>query len=119
MPLVTKNSESNGSKKESTTIGDISGGIVFQPFASTKDGTTFIINANANLPTGSSPYDGLQSIVATGLGSPSGSLNFNLYKKLSGISYFQWPIPITLPIDNPDKSVPDSSLRLTRKFESR
>jgi hypothetical protein len=115
LPLVTKTSESNGNKKNSTAIGDISGGIVFQPFPSSNDGTTFIINANANLPTGTSPYDGLQSIVSTGLGSPSGSVSFNLYKKSSGISLFgSAGVTLTLPINNVDKFVPDTNIKLTK-----
>lgn len=115
LPIIYKTSESVGNKKDALGIGDLSGGFSFQPFPSEVNGTTLVVNVSGSLPTGTSPYDGLQSIISTGLGAPSGSLSLNLYKKVNGISFFGTSgITLTLPIDNVDKAVPDTNLKLQK-----
>lgn len=88
VPLVSKYSVDETSSTFSNGFGDISVGARFQPFALSRTAPSLTVSASASLPTGRSPYVGVDSTNATGAGSASGTIGLNISKVIDPVAIF-------------------------------
>ena len=117
VPLVSKFTYNETSNEFTNRFGDISAGVRFQPMANSRSAPNMTVSASMSLPTGRSPYVGIDSSAATGTGSASGTVGLNISKVIDPVALFgSANVTLSLPAKGLDQMVPNSTKKLTSVY---
>jgi hypothetical protein len=114
VPLVSKFTYTENSNEFTNRFGDISVGARFQPLANSRSAPNMTLSANVSLPTGRSPYVGIDSNASTGAGSASGTVGLNISKVVDPVAIFgSANVTLSLPAKGLEQLVPGTNKKLT------
>ncbi len=114
VPLVSKFTYTETDNQFTNRFGDISVGARFQPLANSRSAPNMTLSASVSLPTGRSPYVGINSNDATGSGSASGTVGLNIFKVVDPVAIFgSANVTLSLPAKGLEQMVPGTNNKLT------
>lgn len=117
VPLVSKFVYSDSSNEFHNRFGDISAGVRFQPMANSRSAPNMTVSASVGLPTGRSPFAGIDSNASTGSGTYSGTLGVNLSKVIDPVALFgSANVTLSLPARNLEQLVPNTTKLLREVY---
>lgn len=117
VPLVSKFTYTETSNQFNNGLGDISVGARFQPLANSRSAPNMTASASVSLPTGRSPYVGIDSTAATGAGSASGTLGLNVSKVIDPVAIFgSANVTLSLPAKGLEQLVANTTKKLTEVY---
>jgi opacity protein-like surface antigen len=110
LPLVSKFVYSDASNEFHNRFGDMSVGVRFQPMANSRSAPNMTVSASMGLPTGRSPFVGIDSNASTGSGTYSGTVGVNLSKVIDPVALFgSANVTLSLPAKNLEQLVPNTT----------
>lgn len=117
IPLVSKFTYTEASNEFTNRFGDINAGVRFQPMANSRSAPNMTVSANVGLPTGQSPFSGIDSNASTGAGTYSGTLGVNLSKVIDPVALFgSVNVTLALPARNLEQLVPNTTKLLREVY---
>ena len=117
VPLVSKFVYTEGTNEFHNRFGDISVGARLQPMANSRSAPNMTVSATVGLPTGRSPYSGIDSNASTGSGTYSGTVGLNLSKVIDPVALFgSANVTLSLPARNLEQRVPNTTKMLREVY---
>lgn len=117
VPLVSKFTYTEGSNEFHNRFGDMNVGVRIQPMANSRSAPNMTVSASVGLPTGRSPYAGIDSNASTGSGTYSGTVGVNLSKVIDPVALFgSANVTLSLPARNLEQRVPNTTKMLREVY---
>lgn len=117
VPLVSKFTYTEGSNEFHNRFGDMNVGVRIQPMANSRSAPNMTVSASVGLPTGRSPYAGIDSNASTGSGTYSGTVGLNLSKVIDPVALFgSANVTLSLPARNLEQRVPNTTKMLREVY---